>query len=71
MYRNALLQECDDGAAAKESLRTLGYHDLHVAIRGGASFTHGWRERHFFIAAQGHLVPRASIFFRHAGVGRK
>ena len=25
----------------------------------------------FFIAAQGHLVPRASIFFRHAGVGRK
>ena len=47
MYRNALLQECDDGAAAKESLRTLGYHDLHVAIRGGASFTHGWRERNF------------------------
>ena len=30
MYRNALLQECDDGAAAKESLRTLGYHDLQA-----------------------------------------
>ena len=25
----------------------------------------------FFIVAQGHLVPKASIFFRHAGVGRK
>ena len=33
--------------AAKESLRTLGYDSLHVAIRGGASFTHEWRNRNF------------------------
>ena len=47
MYRNASLQECDDGAAAKASLPALGYDNLHVAVRGGASFTHGWRERNF------------------------
>jgi len=41
---SVLLQECDDGAAAKESLRAVGYEG-HVAIRGGLSFTHGWRER--------------------------
>ena len=37
---SASLQECGDGAAtkdaaAKESLRDLGYDGLHVAIRGG------------------------------------
>jgi len=41
------LQDCDEGAAAKESLRAFGYNDLHVAIRGGASFTHEWRSRNF------------------------
>lgn len=41
------LQECDEGAAAKESLRAFGYNDLHVAIRGGASFTHESRSRNF------------------------
>lgn len=41
------LQACDEGAAAKESLRAFGYNDLHVAIRGGASFTHESRSRNF------------------------
>ena len=44
---SASLQECDEGAAAKESPRALGYDNLHVAIRGGASFTHEWRNRNF------------------------
>ena len=37
----ALLQECDDGAAAKDVLLRLCLPGLHPSIVGGASFTHG------------------------------
>ena len=43
----ALLQECDNGAAAKDVLLRLGLPGLHPSIVGGASFTHGWWDRNF------------------------
>lgn len=42
-----MLQECDNGAAAKDVLLRLGLPGLHPSIVGGASFTHGWWDRNF------------------------
>ena len=68
---SASLQECGDGAAAKEPLRDLRYDGLHVAIRGRCKFHARVAEPKLFVSAEGHLVTGAQVLLGHVVVGRK